>query len=70
MPRARPSAKSWARLSPREQVPAVVGAILDQYVVLRQPGERFIDTLDRVGIAPFRAVAYPAQDPARELESV
>ncbi len=52
-----------------EQVPGVVGAIIDAYVALREPQERFIDTLARVGIAPFKAVAYPAQDPARELEN-
>jgi len=53
-----------------EQIPGVVAAILDQYVARREPGESFIDTLTRVGVAPFKAAAYPAQDEARELESV
>jgi len=31
-----------------EQVPSVIAAILDQYVGLRQPEERFVETLTRV----------------------
>ena len=53
-----------------EQIPDVVEAILDAYVLLREPEERFIDTLIRVGVAPFKAAAYPAQDEARETENV
>ena len=53
-----------------EQIPGVVAAILDQYIARREPGESFIDTLARVGLAPFKAAAYPAQDETRELESV
>jgi sulfite reductase (NADPH) hemoprotein beta-component len=41
-----------------EQVPGVIAAILDMYVVLRQPEERFFDTLTRVGLAPFKTAAY------------
>jgi sulfite reductase (NADPH) hemoprotein beta-component len=52
-----------------EQIPDVVAAILDTYVLLRDPEERFIDTLRRVGAAPFKAAAYPAQDEARETEN-
>ena len=52
-----------------EQVPGVVAAILDEFVARREPGENFIDTLTRVGVAPFKAAAYPAQDEARELEN-
>jgi sulfite reductase (NADPH) hemoprotein beta-component len=53
-----------------EQIPDIVAAILDTYVVLRDPEERFIDTLTRVGVAPFKSAAYPAQDEARETENV
>ena len=41
-----------------EQVPDVIAAILDMYVGLRQPDERFIETLTRVGLAPFKTAAY------------
>jgi sulfite reductase (NADPH) hemoprotein beta-component len=44
----------------------VVAAILDMYVALRDPGEPFIETLRRVGVAPFKAAAYPAQDETLE----
>ena len=44
-----------------EQVPEAIAAILAQYVALRQADERFIDTLCRVSIAPFKAAAYGAR---------
>lgn len=53
-----------------DQIPDVVQAILDTYVSLRDPEERFIETLTRVGVAPFKAAAYPAQDETRETENV
>jgi sulfite reductase (NADPH) hemoprotein beta-component len=53
-----------------EQIPGIVAAILDTYVLLRDPEERFIDTLGRVGVGPFKAAAYPTQDEARETENV
>jgi sulfite reductase (NADPH) hemoprotein beta-component len=53
-----------------EQIPDVVAAILDTYVLLREPEERFIDTVTRIGVGPFKAAAYPAQDEAREAENV
>ncbi len=52
------------------EVPDVVAAILDRYVALRNPDERFIDTLDRVGIAPFKIAVYPSQEPAEEFANV
>ncbi len=54
-----------------EQVPSVIAAILDQYVGLRQPEERFVETLTRVGLAPFKTAAYtiPGVAPA-ESESL
>ena len=54
-----------------EQVPGAIAAILDMYVVLRQPEELFIETLKRAGIAPFKTAAYAAPGMAvRESESV
>ncbi len=41
-----------------EQVPVVIGSILDAYVAARTEGERFIDTLARVGLPAFKAAAY------------
>ncbi|HWY72703.1 MAG TPA: nitrite/sulfite reductase [Burkholderiaceae bacterium] len=40
------------------QVPDVIAAIVDRYVELRTPEERFIDTLLRAGVAPFKTAAY------------
>jgi sulfite reductase (NADPH) hemoprotein beta-component len=53
-----------------EQIPDIVAAILDTYVALRTPEELFIETLQRVGVGPFKAAAYPEQDAAREAENV
>jgi sulfite reductase (NADPH) hemoprotein beta-component len=52
------------------EVPTVVATILDNYVALRDPGERFIDTLARVGMAPFKSAVYPTHDQSVEMESV
>jgi sulfite reductase (NADPH) hemoprotein beta-component len=49
------------------EVPGVVATILDIYLALRDADERFVDTLARVGIEPFRAAVYPATKEA-ELE--
>jgi len=53
------------------QVPDVIAAILDMYVVLRKPEERFIETYSRVGLAPFKDAAYAVPgSAAAESESV
>jgi sulfite reductase (NADPH) hemoprotein beta-component len=41
-----------------EQVPSVIAAVLDVYVSARTDGERFVDTLARLGMAPFKSAAY------------
>jgi sulfite reductase (NADPH) hemoprotein beta-component len=41
-----------------EQVPQVVGRLLEVYVIERLEGERFIDTVRRVGYEPFKALVY------------
>ena len=51
------------------QVTEVVARLIDCYVELRDEGERFIDTVTRVGVGPFKDNVYrhvvPAQrDPA------
>ena len=40
------------------QVPDAVEAIVSAYVREREPGERFLDTLRRVGPAPFKEAVY------------
>lgn len=48
---------------PQAQVPATLERIIEVYRREREVGERFIDTLRRIGIQPFKERAY-AVDPA------
>ncbi|MCQ9374467.1 nitrite/sulfite reductase [Methyloversatilis sp. XJ19-13] len=41
-----------------EEVPGVVTKLVDTYVEHRTPEERFIDTVRRIGMAPFKARVY------------
>ncbi len=43
---------------PQSEVPAAIQAIVDVYLELREPGERFLDTYRRLGVAPFKAAVY------------
>jgi sulfite reductase (NADPH) hemoprotein beta-component len=60
---------------PKTEVANTLERILRVYVAEREEGERFIDTIRRVGLKPFRARAYApekesaAADPARILEA-
>ncbi|WP_179401588.1 nitrite/sulfite reductase [Burkholderia guangdongensis] len=47
-----------------EEVPGVVAKLIDTFVESRIDGERFIDTFDRIGIAPFKERVYAARQPA------
>jgi sulfite reductase (NADPH) hemoprotein beta-component len=38
-----------------DEIGDALQAVLDTYLELRQPGERLLDTVQRVGVAPFRA---------------
>jgi sulfite reductase (NADPH) hemoprotein beta-component len=49
------------------QMPEVVGRLLEVYVRERFEGERFVDTTQRVGIAPFKEHVYATPIPAGEL---
>jgi sulfite reductase (NADPH) hemoprotein beta-component len=51
------------------QVPDVIAAILERYAALREAEERFVETLTRVGLAPFKTAAY-ANAGAAESESL
>jgi sulfite reductase (NADPH) hemoprotein beta-component len=52
------------------QMPEVIGRLLETYVQCRIEGERFVDTVGRLGIAPFKEHVYatpiPADEPAKE----
>ncbi|MEO8411166.1 MAG: alpha-ketoglutarate-dependent dioxygenase AlkB, partial [Propionivibrio sp.] len=45
-----------------DEVPRVISALIDVYVEERTPEERFIDTLLRLGVEPFKARAYEGRD--------
>jgi len=47
------------------EVPEVIGALIDVYLEQRTAGERFIDTLQRIGVEPFKARAYAGRDRRR-----
>ena len=51
-----------------EEVPLVIEALIKVYIEQRTPSERFIDTIERLGIEPFKTRAYEGRDkrkPAR-----
>jgi sulfite reductase (NADPH) hemoprotein beta-component len=48
---------------PQEEVPAAIQSIVDVYLEIREPDERFLDTYRRVGIAPFKEAVYGAVAP-------
>jgi sulfite reductase (NADPH) hemoprotein beta-component len=43
---------------PQADVPAAIRKIVDTYLVIRQQGERFLDTYRRVGVEPFKHAVY------------
>jgi sulfite reductase (NADPH) hemoprotein beta-component len=47
-----------------EEMPDVVTKIIDTFVEQRFDGERFIDTFNRIGIAPFKERVYASRQPA------
>jgi sulfite reductase (NADPH) hemoprotein beta-component len=49
---------------PQADVPAAIRKIVDTYLVIRQPDERFLDTYRRVGVEPFKAAVYGAESQA------
>jgi sulfite reductase (NADPH) hemoprotein beta-component len=42
------------------ETPEAIATLVDTYVALRRPGERFLDTYRRTGIQPFREKLYGA----------
>ena len=47
-----------------EEMPDVVAKVIDTFVDNRIEGERFIDTFNRIGLAPFKERVYAARQPA------
>ncbi|CAN0622778.1 sulfite reductase (NADPH) hemoprotein beta-component [Burkholderia multivorans] len=47
-----------------EEVPDVIAKLIDTFVEARADGERFVDTYDRIGIAPFKERVYAARQAA------
>jgi sulfite reductase (NADPH) hemoprotein beta-component len=43
-------------------VAPAIGRALDRYLEIRTEGERFIDTVRRVGPAPFATAIYEVED--------
>ena len=41
------------------QVPDVIEKIINTYMVQRTPGEHLIETVQRIGIVPFKEAVYP-----------
>ena len=46
----------------QEEIPAVIGKIIEVYKVNRESGENFIDTYKRIGMAPFKETVYAKSD--------
>ena len=50
-----------------QQMPEVVGRLLEVYLRERFEGERFVDTAQRLGVAPFKEYVYATPNAAGEL---
>jgi sulfite reductase (NADPH) hemoprotein beta-component len=53
-----------------EQMPDVVSHVIDTYIELRSEDELFSDTLERLGIAPFKERVYAHVAPAKRERQV
>jgi len=49
---------------PQSEIPAAIRKIVDTYLVVREQGERFLDTYRRIGIEPFKRAVYGDQSQA------
>jgi len=49
---------------PKEQVADTLEQLFTAYIAQRQPGERLIDTYQRIGMQPFKAAVYTEQEVA------
>ncbi|NOU40058.1 MAG: nitrite/sulfite reductase [Methylotenera sp.] len=53
-----------------EEMPGVVQKLIEVYLKERSDEERFIDTVRRIGIAPFKAHVYATTEPKKEVTHV
>jgi sulfite reductase (NADPH) hemoprotein beta-component len=42
-----------------DKVADAIDTLVEAYLAIRQPGERFLDTYRRTGVGPFKAAVYP-----------
>ena len=42
-----------------DKVAGAIDTLVEAYLAIRQPGERFLDTYRRTGVGPFKAAVYP-----------
>ncbi|PMS15166.1 sulfite reductase [Trinickia dabaoshanensis] len=47
-----------------EEMPDVMSKVIDTFIEHRIDGERFIDTYNRIGVAPFKERVYASRQPA------
>ena len=52
-----------------DEMPGVVQRLIDVYIAERTPEERFIDTVRRIGVAPFKAHVYADKTAAKKETS-
>jgi sulfite reductase (NADPH) hemoprotein beta-component len=50
-----------------DEVPAVIGKLIDTYIERRHEDERFIDTVRRISVAPFKARVYGENSSTRKV---
>lgn len=50
-----------------EEMPGVVQRLIDVYIAQRTPEERFIDTVRRIGVAPFKEHVYAGRKEAAHV---
>lgn len=53
-----------------EEMPGVVQSLIDVYIAERTPEERFIDTVRRIGVAPFKTRVYEDRASKKEVAHV
>jgi sulfite reductase (NADPH) hemoprotein beta-component len=53
-----------------QEIPDVVERLIETYLAHRYEEERFIDTVHRIGIVPFRTSAYSQPQPERKVSHV
>jgi sulfite reductase (NADPH) hemoprotein beta-component len=53
-----------------EEMPGVVQRLIDVYIAQRTPEERFINTVRRLGVAPFKAHVYATNETSTEAAHV